>query len=355
LKPLSVAAPATFRHCQDGGFGPAVMRRQQVDVLDQAGGIGGNFCPEEPADIQRRRDFIGYGKQRPSVTWPQNADLAISLVVNLEEGAESSFEDGQSTNDKLGEFTSFLPDGMRDLAIEQFHEYGLRAGIWRLLDLFDRYGHKATFYMCGRAVERSPEIAADIVARGHEPASHGYRWVCHSLFPDYATEKHEIQKANDVIERVTGQRPLGFYGMWAPSMNTRLILQELGFTYDSNEYNDDLPYYDYSLPGGPMLIIPYALDTNDFKFIAGDPWGSPTGYLEYLQRAVEILLEEGRRGEPKMLNIGLHLRIIGRPARLWALQKFLELLNTVRDRVWIARRIDIARHWLAIQPPTVKR
>jgi peptidoglycan/xylan/chitin deacetylase (PgdA/CDA1 family) len=244
---------------------------------------------------------------------------------------------------------------MRDLAIEQFHEYGLRAGIWRILDVFDRYGHKTTFYMCGRAVERSPEIASEIVARGHEPASHGYRWVCHALFPDYATEKGEIEKANQIIERITGQRPLGFYGMYAPSMNTRRILQELEFVYDSNEYNDDLPYYDYDMPSGPMLIIPYALDTNDFKFIAGDPWGAPAAYLEYLQRAVEVLLDEGRRGERKMLNIGLHIRIIGRPARLWALQKFLEFLNSVRGRVWIARRIDIGRHWLATQPPDSRR
>lgn len=301
--------------------------------------------------VGRHRDFTGYGKQRPKAAWPGNADLAVSFVVNLEEGAESSFEDGQPTNDRLGEFRSILPDGMRDLAIEQFHEYGLRAGIWRVLDLFDRYGRKATFYMCGRAVERSPGIAAEIVARGHEPASHGYRWYCHSLFEDHATEKEHIQKANDIIERATGERPRGFYSMWAPSLNTRRILQELDFTYDSNEYNDDLPYYDYSLPGGPMLIVPYALDGNDFKFIANDPWGAPSAYLDYLERSVEVLLEEGRRGEPKMLNVGLHLRIIGRPARLWALQRFMEHLRGLGDRVWVARRIDIARHWLAHHPP----
>lgn len=159
----------------------------------------------------RRRDFVGYGRQRPRVAWPNNAQLAVSFVVNLEEGAEPSSEDGQPTNDKAGEFVSALPDGMRDLGMEQFHEYGLRAGIWRILDLFDRHGSKTTFYMCGRAVERSPEIAAEIVARGHEPASHGYRWHCHSYFKDYATEKEQIRKANDIIERVTGERPLGFY------------------------------------------------------------------------------------------------------------------------------------------------
>jgi peptidoglycan/xylan/chitin deacetylase (PgdA/CDA1 family) len=303
-------------------------------------------------NTDRRRDFIGYGRQRPKVTWPNNAELAVSFVVNLEEGAEASLEDGQPTNDKLGEFVSSLPDGMRDLAMEQFHEYGLRAGIWRILDLFDRCGSKATFYICGRAVERSPEIAAEIVSRGHEPASHGYRWHCHSYFEDYATEKAHILKANDIIERATGERPLGFYSMWAPSLNTRRILKELGFIYDSNEYTDDLPYYDFSTPGGPMLIVPYALDSNDFKFIANDPWGAPSAYLEYLERAVEVLLEEGRRGEPKMLNVGLHIRIIGRPGRFWALQKFMEQLKRLGDRVWIARRIDIARHWLTHHPPS---
>ncbi|PHS04632.1 MAG: hypothetical protein COA78_16330 [Blastopirellula sp.] len=126
----------------------------------------------------RKRNFSGYGNERPDPRWPNNAKLAVSFVVNFEEGAEDSFEDGQPVNDKLGEFASFLPDGMRDLAIEQFHEYGLRAGIWRVLDLFDEYNRKVTFYLCGRAVERSPEIAREIVARGHEPASHGYRWVC---------------------------------------------------------------------------------------------------------------------------------------------------------------------------------
>ena len=306
------------------------------------------------ATPERRRNFIGYGKNRPKVTWPHDADLAISFVVNLEEGAEASFEDGQPVNDKLGECVSFLPNGTRDLAIEQFHEYGLRAGIWRILDLFDRYDRKATFYMCGRSVERSPEIAAEIVARGHEPASHGYRWYCHSYFDDYSTEKEHIQRANGIIERATGERPLGFYSMWAPSLNTRRILSELGFVYDSNEYNDDLPYYDYSLPDRPMLILPYALDSNDFKFIANDPWGAPSAYLEYLDRSLEVLLEEGQRGEPKMLNVGLHLRIIGRPGRFWALQKFMEGLKHLGNRVWVARRIDIAQHWLTHHPARTK-
>jgi peptidoglycan/xylan/chitin deacetylase (PgdA/CDA1 family) len=300
----------------------------------------------------RRRDFIGYGADQPKVVWPNEADLAVSFVVNFEEGAENAWEDGQPTNDKAGEFPSLLPDGMRDLAMEHIHEYGTRAGVWRILDLFDRYAFPSTFYICGRAAERSPEIARAIVTRGHEPASHGYRWVCHALFDDYETEKAELFRANEVIERITGERPLGFYSMWAPSLNTRRILQELRFVYDSNAYNDDLPYYDTGLPGGPMLVVPYGLDSNDYKFIAGDPWGSPKAYLDYLQCAVEFLLEEGRRGAPKMLNVGLHLRIVGRPARLWAIETFMRYLQSLGDRVWVARRIDIARHWLATQPPS---
>ncbi len=300
---------------------------------------------------ERKRDFLGYGKHRPNPQWPNGAKLALSFVVNMEEGAEACYEDGQSENDRSSEFTSILPSGMRDLGMEQFHEYGLRAGVWRVLDLFDRFGVKSTFWLCGRAVERSPEIAAEIVARGHEAASHGYRWQCHALFKDFEEEKRELQKANDIIENTTGERPKGFYSMWAPSLNTRQILKDLGFVYDSNEYNDDLPYYRYDVAGGPMLVIPYSLDTNDFKFIAGDPFGAPSAFLEYLQRSVDVLLEEGERGDPKLLNVGLHLRIIGRPARLWAMQKFLEYVTSFGDKIWMPRRIDIARHWLATHPP----
>ncbi|SLN75247.1 polysaccharide deacetylase family protein [Oceanibacterium hippocampi] len=299
---------------------------------------------------KRERDFLGYGMNRPDPKWPNDAKLALSFVVNLEEGAEDSFEDGQPVNDKLGEFQSILPDGQRDLAIEQFHEYGLRAGVWRILDLFDRYERKVTFYMCGRAVERTPQVAAEIVARGHEPALHGYRWYCHARFEDYETEKREIEKATEIIENVTGERPRGFYSMWAPSLNTRTILQEMDFVYDSNEYNDDLPYY-RAVRGGPMLVVPYSLDTNDFKFIVGDPFGAPSAFLEYLKRSVEVLIEEGERGGPKLLNIGLHLRIVGRPGRLWAIQQLLEYLKSLGDDVWVARRIDIARHWLSTNPP----
>ena len=140
--------------------------------------------------------------------------------------------------------------------------------------------------------------------------------------------------------------------MWGPSLNTRRILKELQFVYNSNEYNDDLPYYDMHVPGGPMLVIPYSLDSNDFKFIVSDPSGMPSAYLEYLQRAVEVLLEEGERGVPKLLNVGLHLRIVGRPGPLWALQESLDFLKQYEDRIWITRRIDIARHWLAIHPPS---
>src|SRR5699024_3833035 len=144
---------------------------------------------------------------------------------------------------------------------------------------------------------------------------------------DYETEKRDIEKASAIIEKVTGERPYGFYSMWAPSLNTRTILKDLDFTYDSNEYNDDLPYY-RTVVGGQILVVPYSLDTNDFKFIVSDPFGAPSAFLEYLNRSVDVLLEEGERGEPKMLSIGLHLRIIGRPARLWAIQQLMDYLKT---------------------------
>jgi peptidoglycan/xylan/chitin deacetylase (PgdA/CDA1 family) len=283
--------------------------------------------------------------------WPNGARVAVSLVVNYEEGAEYSTANSDAIGERAGELTSSMPPGLPDLAMEQTFAYGLRAGFWRIVDVLDQFNAPATFMFCGRAVERTPKLAAIAVARGHEAACHGYRWANHALFTSEDEEEQSIRRAIAAMVAAGCGRPLGFYGRWGPSPATRRILARSGFLYDSNAYDDDLPYYDYSVPGSPMLVLPYALDTNDWKFFEGDPWGTPQAYLDYLKCSLEVLLDEGARGLPRILNVGLHLRIIGRPGRFWALREFLMHLQSLGPRVWIARRVDIARHWLATVPP----
>jgi len=294
--------------------------------------------------------LIGYGGRWPDVTWPNGARVAVSLVVNYEEGAERSTANADSVGERAGEVPSSVPAGIPDLAMDQTFAYGLRAGIWRVMDMLERFDVHATFLFCGRAVERTPELASLAVARGHEGACHGYRWTNHALFGSGAEEEESLRRAIAAMVAAGCGRPLGFYGRWGPSPATRRILARLGFLYDSNAYDDDLPYYDHSVGPSPMLVIPYALDTNDWKFFEGDPWGTARAYLDYLQCSLEVLLEEGARGLPRILNVGLHPRIIGRPGRCWALNGFLEHLQSLGSRVWVARRIDIARHWLAQVP-----
>jgi len=294
--------------------------------------------------------LIGYGGRWPDITWPNGARVAVSLVVNYEEGAESSVTDHDAVGENYGEVSSSVPAGMPDLAMDQTFAYGLRAGYWRVLDLLDRFDMRATFLFCGRAVERTPQLASSAVARGHEAACHGYRWANHALMAAGNEEEQSIQRAIDALVAAGCGRPLGFYGRWGPSPRTRSLLANLGFLYDSNAYDDDLPYYDDSVANPPMLVLPYALDTNDWKFFDGDPWGTPRAYLDYLLCSLEMLLDEGDRGLPRLLNVGLHLRIIGRPGRSWALREFLRHLQGLGSRVWVARRADIARHWLATVP-----
>ncbi len=294
--------------------------------------------------------LMGYGGRWPDVIWPNGARVAVSLVVNFEEGAEYSASCDPS-GERSGEVNSSMPPGVPDLAMDQMFAYGLRAGFWRVLGLLERFDAPATFLFCGRAVERTPELASAAMSRGHEAACHGYRWTSHALFASEAEEQASIERAVDAMIAAGCGRPLGFYGRWGPSPATRRILAKLGFLYDSNAYDDDLPFYDHSVAKAPMLVLPYALDTNDWKFFEGDPWGTPQAYLDYLKCSLDVLLDEGIAGQPRMLNVGLHLRIIGRPGRSWALREFLKHLQQLGSHVWVARRIDIARHWLAKVPP----
>ena len=292
------------------------------------------------------RDFVGYGPNPPQVEWPGGARIAVSLVVNYEEGAEYSLLDGDPQRESNSEVPSPVPLEERDLANESFFEYGSRAGVWRLLSILDDYDLKATFFCCALALERNRHVGPEIVRRGHEVFGHGYRWEEYFKM-DREAEREAIRRAVESITRTTGQRPLGWYTRYGPSVNTReLVVEEGGFIYDCNAYNDDLPYYT-QVKGKRWLVVPYSLEVNDTKFWRGG-MSSPGDFYETLRNTFDRLFHEGAT-HPKMMSVGLHCRIAGRPSRAVALQKFLEYASEVPG-VWFARRIDIARWWLQKYP-----
>ena len=289
------------------------------------------------------RDFIGYGENPPNIVWPNTAKIAISVVVNYEEGSEYSLLDGDTHHETNNEVPSPVPLNQRDLFNESFFEYGSRVGVWRLLNLFERYGVKTTFYCCAVALERNPEVARAIVERGHEICGHGYRWQeYHSM--DRDSELDSIRRTVESLERTTGVRPVGWFTRYGPSLNTReLVAGEQGFIYDSLSMNDDLPYF-VRVNEAPWLVIPYSFETNDARFWRGG-LVSVNDFFEYLKDTFDCLYEEGQ-SSPKMMSVGLHCRITGRPARSRAVQRFLEYASGFPD-VWFARRDEIASHWLS--------
>lgn len=291
------------------------------------------------------RDLTGYDGHPPQVRWPNNAKLAVNIAINFEEGAENSIEAGDDTAERIGEVTTVIPPGVRDLGQEQLFAYGMRAGIWRILDALDRRQVAATFWMCGYAVQRVPQIARRVVEAGHEAACHGWRWRPHSEFTDPEAERRSLLQCIETIESATGTRPVGFYCRGSQSDYTRDLLIDLGFEYDSNALDDDLPYWVKGTNGKSLLVIPYALDTNDMKFYHPNGFVTPQDFIDYTRSAIDALLEEGAHGSPKMLNIAYHLRIAGRPARIATLTSILDYLVSLKDAVWIARRRDIADFW----------
>ena len=294
------------------------------------------------------RDLIGYGPNPPAIKWPNGARIAISLVVNYEEGSEYSLLDGDAAGETMGEAPSPVPIGQRDLANESFFEYGSRVGVWRIMNIFDEFDVKSTFYACGLALERNPEVGPSIVNRGHEVFGHGNRWEEYYKM-DRDTEREAIRKGVDSITKATGQRPLGWYCRYGPSINTReLVVEEGGFEYDCNAYNDDLPYYT-RVKGKPWLVIPYSLEVNDTKFWRGG-MTKPSDWLEVAKNTFDLLYLEGAT-HPKMMSVGLHCRIMGKPARASALKQFIQYAKSKSD-VWFARRIEIARWWKANYPPS---
>jgi peptidoglycan/xylan/chitin deacetylase (PgdA/CDA1 family) len=293
------------------------------------------------------RDFIGYGPNPPDPRWPNGARLAVNFVINYEEGSEPSVQDGEGYSETGLTETHGGDQGVkgRNLAAETMFEYGSRVGFWRLLRLFGERSLPVTIFGCALALERNPLAAEAIRRAGLDVCSHGWRWVKHFQL-SRATERAHIRRAVASFQKTLGERPLGWYCRYGPSVNTReLVVEEGGFLYDSDAYNDELPYWT-TVSGRPHLVVPYSLTTNDGKF-AG--WtGTADQWLAFVRDAVDMLYREGAR-HPKMMSVGLHMRMIGHPARAAGLERLLDYLGTL-DGVWITRRLDIARHWIATHP-----
>ena len=294
------------------------------------------------------RDLVGYGANPPHANWPEGARLALSFVLNYEEGGEACVLDGDPAAEAYLQEVPGIPPlaGQRNLSVESIYEYGARAGFWRIRRLFVERDLTLTVYAVGQALERNPEAARAMVEAGFEVASHGWRWIDYQNVPE-AEERAHIERAIEAIERATGQRPVGWYTGRVGPNTRRLVAEAGGFLYDSDSYADDLPYW-LTVAGRPHLVIPYTLDQNDMKFAVPPGFTSGQGFFEYLRDAFDVLYAEGASA-PKMMSIGLHCRLAGKPGRAAALARFMDHV-LARPDVWVCRRIDIARHWHARHP-----
>jgi putative urate catabolism protein len=289
------------------------------------------------------RDLAGYGANPPDPKWPGGARLALQVVLNYEEGGENCILHGDAGSESfLSEMVGAEPrHGVRHMSMESVYEYGSRVGVWRLARLFREYQVPVTVFAVGMAVERNPEPVRMLFEAGHEICSHGYRWIDYQYI-DSAVERDHMHRAIQAIERVTGQRPLGWYtGRTSPNTR-RLVVENGGVLYDSDDYSDDLPFWDHG-HGNPLLIIPYTLDANDMRFGTRQGFNSGEQFFQYLKDTFDVLMAEGAR-TPRMMSVGLHCRLAGRPGRYAALERFIRYARTF-DEVWWCRRIDIARHW----------
>ena len=290
------------------------------------------------------RDLIGYGAKPPRAKWPGSARLALNFVLNYEEGGESAILHGDKASEAfLSEIVGAQArEGVRHMSMESIYEYGSRVGVWRILALFARYRVRFTVFGVAMAMERNPAAVDACLKAGHESASHGWRWIDYQSVP-LEVEREHMQRAVDIHTRLTGERPLGWYtGRTSPNTR-RLVLENGGFVYDADDYNDDLPWYDTRY-GRPQLVVPYTLDANDMRFATAQGFNSGDDFLNYLKDSFDVLYAE----EGRMMSVGLHCRLIGRPGRLKSLEQFLKYVRG--KKVWIARRIDIARHWLKQHP-----
>lgn len=285
------------------------------------------------------RDMIGYGATPPEANWPEGARLALSFVINYEEGGENNILHGDPASETfLSEIIGARAYEARHMSMESLYEYGSRAGFWRLHRLFMRYQLPVTVYGIAMAMERNPDVVNAMLKADWEIASHGYRWIDYQFVPE-ETEREHMAKAIEIHERLTGSKPLGWY-TGRDSPNTRnLVVEHDHFLYDSDSYADDLPYW-HQHEGGHHLVIPYTLDNNDMRFTAPQGFNSGEQFYTYLKDSFDVLYEEGGR----MMNVGLHCRVVGKPGRAASLARFLEYVATKPD-VWVARRSDIANHW----------
>jgi putative urate catabolism protein len=294
------------------------------------------------------RNLKGYGASPPDPRWPDGARLALQIVLNYEEGGENCILHGDDASEAfLSEIVGAeAREAVRHMSMESLYEYGSRVGVWRLKQLFDRYQVPITVFAVGMAVERCPEPVQALHAAGHEICSHGYRWIDYQHV-DEDTEREHLFKAIRSIAEATGERPLGWYtGRTSPNTR-RLVAEEGGFLYHSDDYSDELPFWDYQY-NDPQLVIPYTLDVNDMRFATAQGFNCGEQFLQYLKDSFDVLYAEGAH-TPKMMSVGLHCRISGRPGRFAALEQFLRYVRS-HDDVWICRRVDIARHWHAEHP-----
>lgn len=298
------------------------------------------------------RDLVGYGRNPPHARWPGNARVAVQFVLNYEEGGENSVLHGDAGSEQfLSEMFNPAAYPDRHLSMESIYEYGSRVGVWRILREFERRGLPMTVFGIGMALERNPEVTQAFVELGHEIACHGWRWIHYQSLPD-SIEREHMARGMEIIQRLTGNRPLGWY-TGRDSPNTRRLVADYGgFAYDSDYYGDDLPFWlqvkktDGSL--APHLVVPYTLDTNDMRFSLPQGFSHGDEFFEYLRDAFDVQYAEGDE-RPSMLSIGMHCRLLGRPGRFKALQRFLDHVQS-HSRVWVTRRIDIAQHWQATHP-----
>ena len=291
------------------------------------------------------RDMTGYGRNPPDPKWPGGAKVCVQFVVNYEEGGENNIQHGDAASEAfLSEIVGAAAwAGQRHWNMESIYEYGARAGFWRLWRLFTARGIPATVYGVAHALMRSPDQVQAMKEAGWEIASHGLKWI---EYKDYAKEdeRAHLMEAIRIHTQVTGERPLGWYTGRASMQSAELVMEEGGFLYSSDAYADDLPYW-VKGPKGPHLIIPYTLDANDMRFATPQGFNSGDQFYAYLKDSFDVLMEEGRAGFPKMMSVGLHCRLVGRPGRAAALARFMDYVKGFGDEAWCATRLDIARHW----------
>jgi putative urate catabolism protein len=295
------------------------------------------------------RNLAGYGPNPPAAGWPGGARLALQVVLNYEEGGENCVLHGDSASEAfLSEIVGAdAREGVRHMSMESIYEYGSRVGVWRLKRLFDQYHVPVTVFAVGMAVERYPEPVQALHQAGHEICSHGYRWIDYQ-YVDESVEREHIQRATEAIENAVGERPLGWYtGRTSPNTR-RLVVEAGGFLYDADDYSDDLPHWNFDF-GKPHLVVPYTLDVNDMRFASPQGFNSGEQFYQYLKDSFDVLYAEGKT-TPRMMSLGLHCRLAGRPGRFAALERFLRYARNFED-VWFCRRIDIARHWQQQHPP----